>query len=87
MFPKFPIQMCYASATKTSQIEYSDANEDLSERFVIRGDENIQKAQNDGYPKKSRKKQVWFSTDHEYKIKIILSTPIFLWSLMCPAVD
>ena len=45
MFPKFPIQICYASATKTSQIEYSDANEDLSERFIIRGDENIQKAQ------------------------------------------
>ena len=46
IFPELPIRMWYAvGATKLSQTEYANRNDDLSERFVIRGEENIQMVQ------------------------------------------
>ena len=46
IFPELPIRMWYAvGATKLPKIDYTDRNDDLSERFVIRGEENIQMGQ------------------------------------------
>ena len=46
IFPELPIRMWYnVGATKLPKIDYTDRNDDLSEGFVIRSEENIQMVQ------------------------------------------